>query len=333
MLILLGGEGVTGDPRLIDAIVLLILGMAAFWGWRRGALVMALALGGMVAGYVGAFLLFRPVAALIISATPMPPVLAYPLASLGLWFVIGTLAGVLQSRAMKRRKKRRKKGWKASPLDGATGAALGAVWALGLVAVVMWAMMGAYAFTGRGPDVSQTTAAQTTSTIAERVVYTVAQRVTHEEVIASAMSIVAASPGEGTRTLKTVLEDDRFVQLLSNSTTRSQLAAGDIESVSGYPAIKELSEDADFWAAAERLSLVEDLASRPEALAAGLVPVAQTLESLLADEEIRGLLEDGDLMKRIRDGNLVSLATDLDFNHLAGRVLTVLRGRAEPGSG
>lgn len=320
----------TGDPRLTDAIVLLVLGVAAFWGWRRGALVMALSLGGMVAGYVGAFLFFRPVGGLIISATPMPPVLAYPLASLGLWFLIGTLAGVLQSRAMKKRKKQRKDGWRPSSLDGAVGAALGATWAVGLAAVVLWAMMGAYAFTGRGPDVSGTLAAQSTSTIAERVVYSVAHRLTHEEVIASAMSIVAASPGEGTRTIKTVLQDERFVQLLSNATTRSQLAAGDVASVSSYPAIEELSEDEAFWTAADRLSLVGDGASRPEALAEGLVPVAQTLEALLADEEIRSLLDNEELMERIRNGDMASLAMDLDFNHLAGRVLTLLRGRARP---
>jgi uncharacterized membrane protein YeaQ/YmgE (transglycosylase-associated protein family) len=316
----------TQDPRLVDGIVLLFLAVAGFWGWRRGALVMALSLGGMVAGYVGAFFLFRPVGTILIGATAIPPMLAYPLASLALWFVIGALAGLLQSRAMKKRKEQRKEGWRPSVLDGATGAALGSAWALGLVAVVLWAMMGAYSFTGRGPNVSVTMSARATSALAERAVYSIAQRVTHEELIASAMSIVAASPAEGTRTLTTVLQDDRFVQLLSNATTRSQLAAGDVASVSSYPVIVELSRDVDFWVAAERLSLVEEGPSRTEALASGLVPVARTVETLLADEEIQSLLEKSELIERMRGGDLSALVTDTDFNQLAGRILTVLRG-------
>jgi len=322
--------GVVTDPRFVDGIVLLFLAVAGVWGWRRGALVMALSLGGMVAGYLGAYLLFRPVGTMLVSATSIPPVLAYPLAGLGLWFVIGSLAGFLQTIAMRKRKAQRKEGWRPAPADGAAGAALGVAWALGLVAVALWVMMGAQSFTGRGPNVAETSAAQATSALAERVVYTVAQKVTNEELVASAMSIVAASPGEGTRTLKTVLQDDRFVQLLSNSTTRSQIAAGDIASVSAYPSVRELSSDSTFWAAAERLSLVSEGDSPEEALASGLEPVAKTLDKLLADEEIRSLVADSDLMERMRNGDLASLATDPDFNRLAGRVLSLLRGAKTP---
>jgi Colicin V production protein len=314
----------TADPRLIDGIVLLVLAGAGFWGWRRGALIMALSLGGMVAGYVGAYVLFRPVGSMLIGATPIPPVLAYPLAGLGLWFLIGTVAGVMQSRVTKKRKSKRKEGWSPSVADGVGGASLGAVWALGLVAVVLWAMMGARSFSGRGPDVAETGAAQTTSALAERVVYAVAQKVTNEKVIASAMSIVAASPTEGTETIKTVLQDDRFVQLLANSTTRGQLASGDVASVSSYPSIRELADDPEFVDAARRLSLMEDGGSPPEALSAGLAPVARTVEALMADEEIRALVTDSDLMARIRGGDIKSLAMDPDFNRLAGRVLALL---------
>jgi Colicin V production protein len=321
---------VTTDPRLIDGIVLIVLAIAGFWGWRRGALVMALSLGGMVVGYLGAYLLFRPVGTILIGATAIPPVLAYPLASLGLWFVIGGLAGFLQSRAMKKRRELRKDGWRPSSVDGAVGALLGATWGVGLVAVVLWAMLGAHSVTGRGPSVAETASAQATSALAERVVYTVAHKVTNEELIASAMSIVAANPAEGTRTLKTVLQDNRFVQLLSNSTTRSQLLAGDIVAVSDYPSIKELSADPTFRAAAERLSLLGEGSSPAEALASGLVPVAETLEDLLADEEIAALVTDTELMARVRKGDLTSLATDTDFNRLARRVLTVLRAGTKP---
>lgn len=325
------------DTRIADVIVLAVLALVGFWGWRRGTLLMALSLGGLVAGYVGAFLFYRPVGSLLLDKTGMPPVLAYPMAGILLWLVIGAVLNLVQRKARKIRKAKRAEGWTPSRLDSAGGAWMGVMLAFGVSSVVVWTMMGIHSFAGRGPDVASTITARTTSVVAERIVYVAARQITKERVLASAMSVVAANPAAGTQTIRTVIQDERFVRLLSDERLREKLARGDVEGLSGSEALSGLAGDVDFLEAAARLALVGPDPGAGPGMAAdlveGLAPMAGTIEMLLDDDEIRTLLEDGDLLERIQSGDIRSLATDADFNRLAAKVLGLLRNGAGEGDG
>ncbi len=325
------------DTRIADLIVLAVLALVGFCGWRRGTLLMALSLGGLVAGYVGAFLFYRPVGSLLVDKTAIPPVLAYPLAGILLWLTIGAVLNLVQRKARKIRKTKRKEGWTPSRLDSAGGAWLGVMLAFGVSAVVVWTMMGIHSFAGRGPDVAPTITARTTSVAAEKVVYLAARQITKERVLASAMSVVAANPAKGTETIRTVIRDERFVRLLSEKRLREQLARGDVDGLSASEALSGLAADEDFLEAAAQLALVGPDPTAGPGMAAelveGLAPMAGTIETLLDDPEIRTLLEEGDLLERIQKGDIRSLATDADFNRLAAKVLRLLRNRTAPDGG
>ena len=314
---------------MTDLIILGFLSLVGFLGWRRGTLLMALSLGGLVAGYVGAFLFYRPVGLVLVDLTGLPPVVAYAVAGMALWLGIGSVLNLVQSRARKARRERRKGGWTPPQADSIGGAALGVLWAGGVVTMVLWVMMGVRTLTERGPDVSSTLSASVTSSAAEKVVYAAARRLTRERVLASAMSVVAANPADGAETIRTVIQDERFVRLLADADLRDRLAQGDTGGLAQNEVLLGLANDEFFLEAATRLELVGIDAGPGSAsaveLAQSMAPIARTIQALLDDPEVRAQLENPELRERIQAGDIRALATDPDFNRLAAKVLSVLR--------
>ena len=327
--------GVGKETSITDLIILCVLALVGFWGWRRGTLLMALSLGGLVAGYVGAFLFYRPVGLILMDLTGLAPVAAYPLAGMLLWLVIGAVLNIVQQRAGKARKAKRSEGWAPTRTDSVGGAVIGVLLAIGMVAMVLWVMMGVRLLAERGPDVSSTLSARATSVAVEKVVYVAARRLTRERVLASVMSVVAANPAEGSETIRTVIHDERFVRLLADEDLRSRLIDGDVEGLARTEALRGLAGDQAFLDAAARLEMVGPDATTgrasAEELVEALAPIARTIQALLDDPEIREQLNNPELRERIQGGDIRALATDPDFNRLAAKVLKVLRSSGGAG--
>jgi uncharacterized membrane protein required for colicin V production len=125
---------------MIDLLALTFLGLFGYLGWRRGTILTALSAGGLVLGYLGAVLFYRPVGRLLESALGVPPILAFPLGGLGALLLTSILVKIVTVRISANRRWRVDRGFMPSTRDRAGGAALGVVWALGIVIVLAWGL-------------------------------------------------------------------------------------------------------------------------------------------------------------------------------------------------
>src|SRR6185369_10176236 len=110
---------------MIDLVVLAILALAAWHGWRRGTILMGLSLASIGAGYVGAALLYRPVGRMIGASFHLPPLLALPIAGLFILFTISTLIKIAMWKVERGRAIARREGVEPPTVDSAAGAAIG----------------------------------------------------------------------------------------------------------------------------------------------------------------------------------------------------------------
>ena len=182
---------------MIDIVVLGILGWRAWHGWKRGTLLMLISLAGMFAGYVGALLLFRPVGNYLNRTFDVPVMVALPLAAM---LVIGVITGGLRMARFaleRRRGQARLQGVTHSPIDSAGGALISAVWGLGLVMLVAWAMMGLHGALKIGPDISRSVTGRVTSSVMQKVAYTLTRRRTGSSLMANMLALAVGQPGTG----------------------------------------------------------------------------------------------------------------------------------------
>jgi uncharacterized membrane protein required for colicin V production len=316
---------------MFDLLAAGFLGLFGYLGWRRGTVLTALAAGGLVVGYLGALLLYRPVGLLFASVIGVPPILAFPLGGLVALLTISILMKVATARVAANRRWRLAKGWIPSRADRGGGAALGVVWALGLVILLAWAGIVLRGLTGLGPDAENTISGRLASAAVGNAVYAVARRATGSRVLASTMALVAVKPSEGAESLNRLVSDGRLRAAFQATALRDAFVQSDAATIAQHPAIRSLAGDAPFLEAAEAVRLVGDVdgTASPEELSLQLTehlgPMVRTMRTLSDDPEIQTLLEDEEFMAQIDQVDLGALATDPRFNLLAGRILSTLR--------
>lgn len=331
---------------MIDGLVLMICGLAAIMGWRRGTLLTALPVVGLVTGYAAAFTLYRPLAAPLVDRG-VPALAAYPVAGLG-----ALVAVVLLFRAVawwvKRRQDRpsdfeRALGFDddelgaAGPasdrpaMDRAGGAALNALWAFGVLMILVWAAESFVAVRG-GTDAQ---AASFTGGVAGEVVGAVGKRVTAsrlgDDFSASTVGALLRDPGEFRRMVDGLAAKPAVRRLAGDAEVLRLLAEGRVAELARRPELAGLLDDPEFREALRRVGVVEggslsvdELAS---ALASSLGPVARAITSLREDGELGATAERLD-PARLRGGDLMAVLTDADFAALVSGLAERLKGQA-----
>lgn len=346
---------------MIDVLVLLVCGVAAVVGWRKGVLLTVLPLVGLVAAYAAAFTLYRPLAAPL-TDRGAPTFLAYGAAGLAIFLVIVTLFRGLVWWVRRRRAAGpsefelalggqekefdpdgeagfgqggpgdgRGGGRGRALADGLGGAVLSALWAFGVVMVVVWAAESVVALRG-----SEARSASFAGRTGGRLVGEAVERVTASRLgdafTASTAGALFRDPGAFRRMLDDLAGKEDFRRLTSDPETLRLLAEGRVAELARRPELGRLLEDPKFRDALRRVGVVgKDPISADElaaALTASLGPVAGVVESLRADGELGAAVERLDLARRLKDGRLMGVLTDADFPALAGRLADGLRHRA-----
>ena len=141
---------------MIDVVALAFVTALAYLGWRRGTVLTALSGGSLVLGYLGAFMLYKPIGRLLQGVFSVPPILALPLGGMVAMVTVTLLLRLLAGRLRARRMRRMDDGWAPSHRDRVGGAAIGTTWALGVVVFLSWVAIVLHGLTGQGPDVERT---------------------------------------------------------------------------------------------------------------------------------------------------------------------------------
>lgn len=333
---------------MIDVLVLMLCGLAAVVGWRRGTLLTALPLVGLLAGYVAAFTLYRPLAAPLVDHG-VPSVLAYVAAGLA-----ALLAVVLLFRVaawwVKRRQAAPTDFERAlgvdddevaaagpSPIgsaDRAGGAVLNALWAFGVLMLVVWAAESYVAVRGAGPGGSaEALTTSATGRVAGGLMGAVGERITAarlgDDFSASAVGAFLRDPGEFRRMVDALAAQPAVRRLAGDPEVLRLLAEGRVAELARRPELERLLEDREFRQALGRVGVtdgsslsVDRLAS---ALAGSLGPLARAITALRERGDLGALAERTDLAGRLQDGDLMAVLTDADVAALLSRLAERLR--------
>jgi uncharacterized membrane protein required for colicin V production len=319
---------------MIDLGCLLLLGLSAFLGWRRGLLLTLLSIVGVVLSYLAAYWLHAPLGRTLGPALGLQPILAYPVGGLcafaGTSIVIGIVSWIL------RRRRRRAGGRGGLTRAGqVVGAVLGAAHGAALCLLLCWALLALQALSPtRAPDARGSVAGRITAPLWSRLAGRITASASGSPVLAGAAGRFAGDPLAATQNLSQVLTSDRVQSLLTDRRKLRQLARpGPLAD----GVLRDLADDRDLLQAAQRAGVLQvppEGLSPEDArrqLADRLAPLARAAESLRRDPEVRRLLKDRTLVQRIKDRDLLSLANDPGFNQLAARVLEHLKRAREPG--
>lgn len=315
---------------MTDYVVLAALALAAFIGWRRGTLRMALPVLGVVAGYAGAFFLYRPLGRIVGQATGLPAMLAYPAGGL-VAFVLVTLLSKLPALGLERRlaPQRGKHAPALTGADRAGGAILGVAVASAVTVVVLWALAALGSASGQGPDLERSRAGRIAVRTSRRFAQAAAQRATGERLLSSTMALLATEPRAGAHAIQTLAGDVRLTALFGNTDLHAALLSRNPGALARHPTMDVLARDPEFLGAVETLGLVRPGEGRyaiAAAMVADVAPLVRAVDELRRDPEVRKTLEGPNgLGLRLQRGDAASLLRDRDFNVLAGRVLETLR--------
>ena len=323
---------------MIDVIALAFVTVLAYLGWRRGTVLTALSGSSLVLGYLGAFLLYRPIGNLYRAAFDVPPILALPLGGMTAIVVISLVLRFAAARIRVLRMRQMEEGWNPSAIDRTGGAAIGMTWALGVVIFLSWAAIVLHGLTGRGPDVERTLSGQLASAAVGKAVHVLAKRFTGDEVLASTMALVAVKPSEGAKTVSRLVGSTQLRSLFENRDLRAAVMRSDFAAVAGQSGLLDLARDRTFLEAAERVGLIEQVGvdAAPEQIAVQLVeriaPMVRTADDLSKNLDVQRILQSPEFLERLHGGDLGALATDRDFNRLAEEFLEAFRASRLAGS-
>lgn len=313
---------------MTDVIALGVLAVAGWTGWRRGTVSTALALLGLVGGYIGAIVLYRPLGSLLHRVWNVPPFLAAPLGGAIALFGVSLALRIVAWKVNKIIALRRLAGWSPSTPDRAGGAVLAGLWALGLIIAAGWGVMTLHSFTRQGPDISDSLTGRVTTWATRRVTFAASRRLAGDPMVATMMATLAADPQRGSEALRMLATDMRVRGLVTDPATRAALAGGDEDALARSPAVRAIAADTALSGAARRLGIIDESttsATLARDLAARAGPLARTIETMRDDPEMQRLLRDPAMQRRLAQGNVNALLTDSAFNRVVSRTFELLR--------
>ena len=323
---------------MIDVVALAFVTVLAYLGWRRGTILTALSASSLLAGYVGALMLYKPIGNLYRAAFDVPPILALPMGGMTAMVVITLVLRFVASRIRVRRMRQMEEGWNPSAIDRTGGAAIATTWALGIVIFLSWAAIVLHGLTGRGPDVERTLSGQLASAAVGKAVHVLAERFTGDEVLASTMALVAVKPSEGAKSVSRLVGSTRLRSLFEDRDLRAAVMRSDFSAVARQAGLVDLARDRTFLEAAERVGLIEKVGvdAAAEQVAAQLVeriaPMVRTADDLSKNSDVQRILQSPEFLERLQGSDLGALATDRDFNRLAEEFLEAFAASRLAGS-
>ena len=317
----------------IDLVTFLLLALAAWSGWRRGTVPVALSLIGVVGGYMGGLLLYRPIGSMLTQVWSVPPLLAAPLGGALAFFLVSIVLRIVSWKVNAFLALRRAAGWSPAPPDRAGGAVLATLWAFAIIVAVAWALMAVRSFTNRGPAIAESLTGRVTAWATRRVAFAATRRLAGDPLVANMMSFLVADPQRGAAALRTLMGDQRVRGMFTDATLREALASGDAAAIAGSPAVRALASDPTLREAARDAGLVSGDAGS-EAIAQDLAnraaPLARTIQTMRTDPELSRVMRDPSVQQKLTEGNIDALIADPAVGRVVARMLELLRQGAPP---
>jgi uncharacterized membrane protein required for colicin V production len=305
-----------------------IIGLLAFFGWRRGFLLSALSLVGLALGYGLAYLCYLPLGNNLSRVFAVQPLLAYPVAGLLVFILVQIITAIL---GMILRKKRRALEPRsiARWADRLGGAMVGSVYGALLIVFIFWGLSLGQALAevpALRPDHSWTGRLMAPWT--ERLTHLLVAQSSGNEAIASTAVRLSRDPAASMKHLHQVFEEPRVQALIGNPRLLLAIATDQRKVYAKFRVLQALTRDEAFMRKVVEASLLPASAlelspdERLELIVKQVAPLARVVVGMAQDPEVTRLLEDPELAEKLRERNLWALANDPKFNRLATRMLS-----------
>ena len=294
---------------MLDIFALVVVMIAAYLGFRAGLLSTAISLAGLVAGYIAAFVFFKPVGSLLEARTALPAMVAYPVAGLVILVVVALSISMLRTFIHKRRRIKMNAGWVPPKWDLIGGAALLSIWAFGFVLLAGWVLLWLHSVNPKVPDFKDSIVGQLSCAFVGKITYIVTSSSTGDPALARAAAAVARDPAGGSASLGGVLNDKRVQGIMG----RGKLTDAEVRRLAADPHLMEMAHKAGI------IKTDPSKLSRAQAereLAEGLAPIAKTVSQLINNPKIKKLLADRDLRRVLESGDVGKMVKSPKFNDL-----------------
>ena len=320
---------------MTDLFTLAIVVGMGLYGWHRGAVGMALIAAGLFGGYVAALLLFRPLGRLVSSFSGMPELVAYPLAGIVALMVVSAGVNWLARRHRRGRAAKRAEDddWEPAQADRIGGAALGGAYGIAIAVVVSWAGMslGGLYRSDALPSVRESVTGRLSTEIVQRAVAVPARAVVGDRFVASGVAHMVADPFMAIDALNGVMANADMQELLGGGVLLEAARLQDPSRLAANASLRELADNEQFASAMRTFGLVDrgtgsvDPGEVADAIIREAGPALRSVDQLMADPEIAGILESDAFRRTWEEGDFMRMVREAEFRQLFDRVLEELR--------
>jgi uncharacterized membrane protein required for colicin V production len=307
----------------LDVIVLALLCGAAWMGARRGALISAMGVATLVAGYWAAITIGADYGPAVATGLGLPEIAGVPIAGSLAFFAVVALMAVV-TRAIRNHTEDRERTPRDRFLGGAFGAMRGAFVALLISYLAIW--LDALRETGVDaiPAVGTSAAASVTEAVVVAGVETV---MADSGPAARVVARIAGRPGDSLADLRDVLESPHLERLQSDSSFWVYVEAGSIDVALNQPSFRELSQDPTFRRQLAGLGLIEESAAADSrvfrrAAYEMLEEIGPRLSALRENPELQALMEDPEVVAMVESGDTLALMGHERFRALVAQVVS-----------
>ncbi len=324
---------------LVDLVALVAVLSAARSGYRRGALLSLLHLGGIALAYVAAYQLSPVLGPWAESVFGIPHLAARLAAGAAAFFAVSIAVWLLTRWAVRRRRARIAEGRAPVALDSRlAGAALGLVVGLAVVTACCWGYEAVRltAWGRRLPDISGSYTARVARAIAREGTYAVVRARGGSERRAAALARMLSSPDETLRELEALFAEPSLRGLLQSQAFLQDFLSGEKERLLANPDLQALLADEPVMERLSHFGLVPSDYRRPDfpdELCTELARLGGRVRALREDPEtaatVRQLEEEGMLTW----SRLLDLLRDKRFYGLIERVFAPDGSQPEDGGG
>lgn len=272
------------------AAIIVVLSVLA--GLKKGLVAAILDMVSVMVSYTAVVFLTRPIGALLVERRVLPGLTGYLAAPLFIVFGVAIVFGVLRLVLLRRR---RPPDEPYVPKFRIAGAMVNGLAGCFYATLVVWAIM-----FYQGIVKAQPTPPTLVEHMSGRFVSSLGSTVVHytlptAPVLEPATQKLLSDPGQGMKSARTLVSNQRLTEILQDTDFQRVLDAGDVARVVADRRFRQLLDDPEFGAATEDLGLAQSGEARAqfeEYYARTLVTVWQRMSVLESDPEIQALIEE-----------------------------------------
>ena len=321
---------------MIDVIALLLVGLSAWRGYRRGLVAALVEMVAALLAFLGAALFYAPIGRWISGRWNVPEYFAYVLGALlaaGAIYAVLTVAVVVVNRKL-----RRKQPENPPPVEGRwtktnriLGAAFGSVDAMLLVALLVWGYALLYAAWPAGkPDPRGTLSYGLSRLVVRGGAYCAARKATHDPEMSSTVARVVSDPVSSAEDLRQISHNPDAVALAKDRAFTDSVLKSDTDAIQRNAAFTRLARDPQTLRAAERMGWVEagaDADAVRKQLAERLAVFGRNAARIANDPEFQELQRDPAIQEKANQGDYGALLRDPRIQRVMARIMGMGDGK------